>query len=457
MSVWLRRSESSATQGPALPARQFPLSYAQETMLYWDRLVPRSAVYNVPVALHIQGRLDMAALRKAIRLILSRQEVLRSHFLFTDDDPVQVVGPVPAENECVSIVDCSALNTQADLVAVKQTVNSEAQRPFNLSNDVMLRAVVFRFSKTEHILLLTMHHIASDGWSIGVLLREVSEAYSAFSQGQEPQLTPLSAQYADFANWQRRLLQGPERERLLSFWREQLAGLSPSQELLPLDSARPVQQSFQGDVVRTVLPESLVPALRELGQTRRATVFMVALAAFQTLLCHSGKTDIPVGVPVANRSKTEFLDLIGCFINMVVVRGDLSGNPTFLDLLGRVRETSLAAFLHPELPFSELVRHLHPKRNTSYTPFFQVQFAFQNFPMPTMTWLEAKVGLFQIETDSSKFDLSVSVEHRDGLRIAFEYNSRLFQRTTMKHLLDQYGLLLQEVVRNPRMHIHDFR
>ena len=427
-------------------------------MLYWDRLVPRSAVYNVPVALHIHGQLHIPALRKTIRLILSRHEVLRSHFLFTDEDPVQVVGPIPPDDDWVSVIDCSSLNTRSEPLALNRAVDKEAQRPFDLSKDVMLRAAVFRISKTEHILLLTMHHIASDGWSLGTLLSEVTEGYAAFSQGKEPNLAPVSAQYADFAKWQRQLLQGPERERLLSFWRERLAGLPASSELLPLDRPRPTQQNFEGAIVRTVLPESLVPGLTELGQMRRATVFMVVLAAFQNLLqCYSGETDIPVGVPVANRNKAEFLDVIGCFINMVVVRSDLSGNPTFLDLLGRVRETSLAAFFHPELPFSELVRLLHPKRNNSYTPFFQVQFAFQNYPMPALAWPDAKVELFEIETDSSKFDLTVSVEHRDGLRIAFEYNSQLFHQTTMKRLLDDYGFLLQEIVRNPEMHINDFR
>jgi Condensation domain len=451
MSASLQSLAYSGAQG-SLDGRQSPLSYAQETMLYWDRLVPRSSVYNVPKALRIQGGLDIRALQKAVRLVLSRHEVLRSRFLFTDEDPMQVVGSVPDESACVSVVDLP--NVAGDLLALKQAVNSEAQRPFSLSKDLMLRATVLRTNPSEHILVLTMHHIASDGWSLGTLLSELSEAYPAFSEGKDPQLPPLPAQYADFAKWQRKLLQEPERDRLLSFWREQLAGLSESSELLPLDGPRPAQQTFEGEIVRTVLPESLIPRLTELGQMRRASLFMVTLAAFQTLLrCCSGQADIPVGVPVANRTKAEFLDVIGCFINMVVVRSNLSGNPTFLDFLGQVRETSLAAFFNPELPFSELVRHLHPKRNTSYTPFFQVQFAFQNFPMPAIRWAGAKVSLFEIEMDTSKFDLTVSVEHREGLRIAFEYNRRLFHKPTMERLLRRYASLLQKIVRDPELHI----
>ena len=427
-------------------------------MLFWDRLVPRSAVYNVPIALHLHGPLITSALQKTIRVILSRHEVLRSHFLLTEQDPVQVVGPVPDENACLSVADLSTRNKPDEPLALNDAVNFEAQRPFNLSRDVMLRAVLFRISRTEHVLLLNTHHIASDGWSLGALLGEISEGYLAFSQGKEPRLPPLAAQYADFAAWQRELMQGSDGQRLLSFWREQLAGLAGFSDLLTPDRPRPAQQGFEGATVRTVLPESLIPTLREIGQMRRATVFMVTLAAFQVLLrFYSDKTDIPIGVPVANRNRAEFLDLIGCFMNMVVVRSDLSGNPTFLDFLTGVREASLAALLHAELPFSELVRHLRPKRHASCTPFFQVQFAFHNFPMPAITWPEVDAAPFNVETATSKFDLSADIEQRNGLAISFEYNRQLFEARTMRGLLDQYTLLLKQIAAHPEMRINDYR
>ena len=458
MSAPSRASErSGAEQLPAIDAgKTYPLSYGQETMLFWDRLVPRSAVYNVPFSMRIRGKIDIAALRKTIKLIFTRHEVLRSRFLFTDDEPGQTVDRAPSDEDCLSITDISELRN--DLTAVTDRVNLEARRPFDLATDPMLRAVLFKVANDEYVLLLNMHHIAADGWSIGILLREVSDGYLAFSQSQEPDLPRLSTQYAGFAKWQRELVQGPERDRALAFWRQQLADMPEFTEVLPLDHPRSPQQKFEGATVVTTMPESLSAALAEIGQKRRATTFMVMLAAFQVLQrCYSGQDVIAVGTPVANRGRADFLDLIGCFINMVVIRSDLSGNPSFLDFLGRVREISLAAFFHPELPFSELVRHLHPKRSMSHTPLFQVQLVFQNFPMPTIHWPNLEVTRFDVDTATSKFDVSVLIEPRNGLEIGFEYNTQLFEATTMQRLLQQYTSLLECIVRAPETRIDEFR
>jgi Condensation domain len=459
MGVSLTPSEfrNAERSGSPAPTQQFTLSYAQETMLFWDRLVPRSAAYNVPVAFHLRGRLDVAALRKTIQLILARHEILRSHFVFADEDPVQVVRAVPSPEACLSIVEVPYSRAAADSRGLQQMINAAAQRPFDLAKDVLLRALLFRLAETQHALLLNMHHIAGDGWSLGILVRELSEAYFAFSRGNQPQLSALPGQYAAFAKWQRNLAQTPEWSATLSFWREQLRSLPEFSDLLQTDRPRPAQQTFTGATLRTSLPQPLVTALTELGQMRRATLFMVMLAALQILLQRSsGKNDIPVGVPLANRNRTEFQDLIGCFMNMVVIRGDLSGNPDFLTVLSRLRETALAGFFHPEVPFSELVRHLHPKRALSHTPFFQVQLAFQSYPMPDINWPGLEITRLDVDTATSKFDLSVVVEPKNGLEIGFEYNTSLFTPDTMKRLLRQYTSILQKAVRNPNMRITDF-
>ncbi|MCU1239342.1 MAG: non-ribosomal peptide synthetase [Candidatus Acidoferrum typicum] len=422
-------------------------------MLFWDKLVPNSAVYNVPIAFTIQGHLDRQALASSIDLIISRHEVLRSLFVFDHGEPAIVVRP-PSKSSLL-IVDLSHLLPSEKPAAIQEAANAEARRPFRFGKDMMLRGALLRLSDTEHVLVLTMHHIASDGWSVGVLLRELSEAYLAFVRGTRSDLPRLQVQYADFARWQRDLLYGVVSERCLSFWRQQLDGIGVS-ECLPLDRARPAQQTFGGATVRTTLAASALADFVGIGQLRRATAFMVMLAALQTLLqTYSGNDEIVVGVPVANRSRPEFEPLIGCFINMVVVRGDVSGNPTFLELLSRVRETALAAFLHPEVPFSEVVRHLRPKRSANRTPWFQIQLVLQNYPMPEIHWPGLTLRRFQVDTATSKFDLSVLVEMKDELEIGFEYNTDLFDPSTMQRMLGEYANLLQAVVKYPDARLRD--
>ena len=443
-------------RSPILAGQPLPLSVAQETMLFWDRLVPRSAVYNVPIALKIAGPLNIEALKRTVALIVSRHEVLRSNFLFIGGEPTQVAGPIDRVD--FALIDLSHLPSQSRPVALHQAAQDEVGRPFDLAHDAMLRVRVFRGDAQDHILTLTMHHIASDGWSVGVLINELSEGYLAFSSGSEPNLPPLRIQYADWAKWQRDLLQGPMLENLLSFWKQQLAGIPEVSDVLPLNRPRPAKQSFAGGLVRTVLPDSLTAAMAQVGQMRRATVFMVMLAAFQALLHrYSGREEIAIGAPVANRARPELMPLIGCFINMVVVRGIISGNPTFLEFLARVRETALAAFFHPELPFSELVRHLRPKRSPNQTPYFQVQLVFQNYPMPPIQWPGVTAKRVDLDADESKFDLSVFIEQKEqeGLEIGFEYNASLFDHSAMEQMLSEYRLVLESVMKNPETRLRD--
>jgi len=431
-----------------------PLSFGQETMLFWDKLVPHSAVYNVPIAFSIQGLLDRQALAASIDLIISRHQVLRSRFTFDRGEPTVVVTS-PSQNG-LSFRDLSHLPVSERASAIEAAANAEARHPFQLAKDVMLRAALFRMSQSEHLLVLTMHHIAADGWSVGVLVKELSQAYLSFVGASANTLPPLQVQYADFARWQRELLNSDTMQRCLSFWTQQLEGVTGNSELLPLDHPRPAQQTFVGATLRTALPGSSLTDFAELGQMRRATPFMVMLAALQTLLGrYSAHDEVVIGVPVANRARPEFEPLIGCFINMVAVRGDLSGNPTFLDLLTRTRETALAAFLHPEVPYSEVVRHLRPKRSANRTPWFQIQLVLQNYPMPEIRWPGLTVQRFEVDTATSKFDLSVLIEKKEDLEIGFEYNTDLFEPSTMHRMLDEYASLLRRVLKHPDARLRD--
>ena len=423
-------------------------------MLFWDKLALHSAVYNVPLALNIQGPLNRQALKDSIDLIISRHEVLRSFFLFDHGEPAVVVGPQRESD--FSFVDLSALSPSEKALEIQERSLTEARRPFRLDKDLKLRATLFQLSGMEHVLVLTMHHIASDGWSLGVLLKELSQAYVALASGAAHTLPPLQVQYVDFARWQRELLLGPTAERCLSFWKQQLDGIAGNSELLPLDNPRPTQQTFAGSTLRTTLPASALSDFADIGQMRRASAFMVMLAALQALLhTYSANDEVVIGVPVANRTRPEYESLIGCFINMVVVRGDLSGNPTFLELLTRVRETALAAFQHPEVPFSEVVRRVRPKRSINRTPWFQIQLVLQNYPMPDLRWPGLSLRPFEVDTATSKFDLSVLIEMKEGLEIAFEYNTDLFHASTMQRLLGDYANLLRRIARRPGARLRD--
>jgi Condensation domain len=451
------RSEAAPSSPPvAAPQapQMSPLSFGQETMLFWDKLVPHSAVYNVPIAFSIHGSLNAQALAASIDLIISRHQVLRSRFMFDRGEPTVVVTPPPQAG--LSFRDLSHLPASDRASAIEEAAKAEARHPFQLAKDVMLRAALFRMTESEHLLLLTMHHIAADGWSVGVLVKELSQAYLSFIGESANTLPPLQVQYADFARWQRDSLNGPTMQRCLSFWSRQLDGVADNSELLPLDHPRPAQQTFVGATIRTALPGSSLSDFAALGQLRRATPFMVMLAALQTLLHgYSAHNDIIIGVPVANRARPEFEPLIGCFINMVAVRANLSGNPTFLDLITRTRETALAAFLHPEVPFSEVVRHLRPKRTANRTPWFQIQLVLQNYPMPEIRWPGLTVQRFEVDTATSKFDLSVLIEKKEDLEIGFEYNTDLFDSSTMHRMLEAYASLLRRVLKDPDVRLRD--
>ncbi len=413
---FLQKAKAPGQQQPPLQATprggDQPLSFAQERLWFLDQLEPGSAVYNIPLGLRLEGELNVPVLRRCLDEILLRHETLRTRFEAVNGQPRQVVEPVAALQ--VPLVDLRALPApEREAEAVRRCV-AEAQRPFDLRHDLMLRAKLLRLGEREHVLLLTMHHIASDGWSIRVLLVELATLYEAFAGGKPSPLPELAVHYADFAVWQREWLQGPILEKQLSYWRKQLEG-APALLELPTDWPRPATQSYRGARIGWELPKPLSVALGELSRREGATLFMTLLAGFQTLLHrYTSSDEILVGSPIAGRIRTEIEPLIGLFLNTLVLRGDLSGNPSFRTLLGRTREVALGAYAHQDLPFERLVGELRPKRDMSHSPFFQVMFVLQNAPWEAARLAGLQVTPMPIASGTSKFDLTFFAAERGG-------------------------------------------
>ena len=356
----------------------YPLSFAQQRLWFLDQMEPDSPTYNVPTAMRINGSINVEALRKTLDALVVRHEVLRTTFASVDGSPVQVI--TESRSVELPVIDLREWPPAEREVEAQRLIVEHTRLPYNLSQDLMLRALLLRLDEQEHHLLLTMHHIASDGWSTGILYRELATLYEAFSTGKPSPLPELPIQYAAFAQWQREWLQGEVLESQLSYWKQQLGDNLPVLGL-PTDRPRPAVQTYRGARQSLALPKTLSDSLQALSRQERSTMFMPLLAAFQALLHrYTGQEDIVVGSPVAGRSRVETEGLIGFFVNTLVLRTDLSGEPTFRDLLGRVREVALAAYDHWDLPFEKLVEELNPDRNLSYTPLFQVVFAFQNAP-----------------------------------------------------------------------------
>ncbi len=425
-----------------------PLSFAQQRLWILDQLEPNRAVYNVPRAVRLRGVLNIDALRGTLDAIVGRHEVLRTTFASADGSPVQVL----AERWAVDlrVVDLSEWPPDGREAELRHQVTVEAERPFDFGRDLMLRATLFRLADAEHVLLLVLHHIASDGWSMGVLFREMSALYAALARGRSVTLPPLAIQYADYAVWQRGWLTGTTLEAQLTYWRERLAGI-PAFLALPTDRPRPAIQTFRGATRTVTFPRPLADALRALSRRESATLFMTLLAAFQALLHrYAGEDDIVVGTPMAGRTRTETEGLIGFFVNTLVLRTDLSGNPTARTLLRRTREAALGAFAHPDLPFERLVEDLKPARSLSHTPLFQVMFSLHNTPTSALRLPGIEVSPFRVERETAKFDLTLSMqETAQGLKSTIEYSTDLFDAATVTRLLGHFQSLLEGVTADP--------
>ncbi|MFN6485611.1 amino acid adenylation domain-containing protein [Nostoc sp. DedQUE02] len=433
----LRRTENAA----------LPLSYAQTRLWFLDKLNPNSSFYNFPIALRLVGTLNISALQQSLIEIIDRHEALRTNFITVDGEPIQVI---QTDINCtLQVVECE------NLIIGEQTIQQLIQESFDLATQVLVRATLLVFNETEYTLLVCMHHIVSDGWSLGVFIQELSALYNAYSQGQPSPLEPLPIQYADFAIWQRQWLQGDVLQSQLSYWEQQLAN-APALLSLPTDRPRPALQTFAGTYQQFALSKELTDGLVKLSQDKEVTLFMTLLAAFDTLLYrYTGQSDILVGSPIANRDRSEIEGLIGFFVNTLVMRTDLSGNPTFSELLTRVREVALGAYTHQNLPFEMLVEALQPERDLSHTPLFQVMFVLQNAPISQQLELTGlTASSLNVKSKTTKFDLTLGMQNTSsGLVGAWEYNTDLFDASTIKRMTDHFVTLLEGIIANPEQRI----
>jgi amino acid adenylation domain-containing protein len=442
-----------AVENPAPPLvpvprdGEVPLSFAQERMWFMDRLEPGSPIYNVPEVLRLGGPLRVDVLERCLRTMFDRHESLRTRFgLGASGRPVQIIEPeLPVT---VPLIDLSGLPAAARVPVAEREAWIEVLRPFDLARGPVLRGMVLRLGADDHVTVLSRHHIVSDGWSMELFSWEMSLLYQAFLEDRPSPLPPLPIQYADFAHWQREWLQGPALEPQLAYWRQRLAGAPPLLQL-PTDRPRPPVQTYPGEIRTLPLTGASVNDLRALARREGATLFMILLAAFKALIVrYTGREDVVLGTPVANRHRAELETLIGFFANTLVLRTDLRGDPSFRALLGRVRETALGAYEHQDLPFERLVEELKPKRDLGYTPLFQVMFVQQGAsrePPPDAPAL-AHLKLGGIRA-MSRFDLEVYVlELRDGVEIALEYNTDLFDRARMDRLLGHFKSILDAVL-----------
>ena len=429
----------------------FPVSFAQQRLWFLEQLVPGNPFYNVPTAVRLTGPLDLAALEQTFNEIVRRHEALRTTFRMLDGQPVQAIAPQLSLP--LPVVDLQLPATEQE-AAVERLMTEEVQQPFNLAQGPLLRVHLLQLGLLEHILLLTMHHIVSDGWSIGVLLRELGTLYAAFATGKPSPLAELPIQYADFAHWQRQWLQGEVLATQLAYWQQQLEGATPSLTL-PTDRPRPTQPTFRGARQPLILPQKLANAIAALSEQEGVTLFMTLLAAFQTLLYrYTGQEDISIGSPVANRNRSEIEGLVGFFVNILVLRTDLSGNPTFRELLGRVREVALGAYAHQDLPFEKLVEELQPERDLNRNPLFQIVFALQNTPIETLELPGLKLSPLNLEPGTARFDLEFQlVECLDTLGVVVVYSTDLFEPSTIAQMLEHFQALLDGIVTYPEQRI----
>ncbi len=429
-------------------ATPLPLSFAQERLWFLDQLEPGSPFYNIPAAVRLSGPIDAAALERAFQEIARRHRILRTAYTLAGGQPFQTADPrlgLPLRR-----IDLSALPAEPREAEARRLAETEARRPFDLQRGPVFRTTLLCLSMEEHALLLTLHHIAADGWSMGILMRELAELYGALLEGRPSPLPELPVQYSDYTLWQRGRLSGEILGQELSWWRERLAG-APALLELPTDRPRPAVQTFRGGRVRMALPPALFEGLEALGRRQGATPFMSVLAAFDALLArYTGQEDLVVGSPVAGRPLAELEGLIGFFVNTLVLRTDLSGDPGFAEILERVRQAATAAYAHQDLPFEKLVAELTPARTLAHAPLFQILLALQNAPAESPRLGAAQASPFATEAATAKFDLTLTLSARGGrLAGSWLYNADLFDPATIARMAGHFERLVAAAVARP--------
>ena len=444
-----RQQKKSPERIQSLPrsgeSHAFPLSFAQQRLWFLDQVHPGNSAYNLPFSRRIKGPLDVDALERSFNEMNRRHEALRTRFLLVEGTPVQIVSPPQPWR--LATEDLRGLAANQKEAEVQQIVGEEARRPFDLATGPLLRCRLLRLSEQAHVLLLTMHHIVSDGWSMGVLIREIGLLYEAFSAGQPSPLPELPIQYADYAVWQRAWLQGDVLQAQLEYWKQQLNG-SPAALELPTDRPRPPVMSFRGAARSYQYSAELSKALNNLSRREGVTLYLVLLAAFKVLLHrYTGQEDLSVGTPIANRNRVETEPLVGFFANTLVMRTDMSGNPQFKQLLQRIRQVALDAYAHQDIPFEKLVEELAPDRALNRQPLFQVMFTLHNMPSPSLDLPGLSVETLTAHNETSKFDLLLSMrEAGDRLTSVVEYNTDIFDESTISRMMQHFELLLQGIV-----------
>ncbi|MFB2919272.1 MULTISPECIES: amino acid adenylation domain-containing protein, partial [Aerosakkonema] len=433
----------------------FPLSFAQEGLWFLYELQPNSPFYNIPLNLHFSGQLDIAALESSLRLLIARHEILRTNFITVDGKPAQAINAT--RDFTLPVVDLRSLPASQRDLEYQKLASLAISHVFNLSKDSLIRAELVQLIPTENVLLLTIHHIIFDGWSVNIFIQELTTIYSALVEQGKPHLPEINLQYVDFAVWQKQWLQGEVLESQLAYWQQKLTGM-PALLELPTDRPRPAVQSFRGETLFFTIESDISEALVNLSQQQGVTLFILLLTAFKVLLYrYTNQPDIVVGSPSANRQNPQIQGTIGFFVNNLVLRTDLSGNPTFLQLLQQVKKIVLEAYEHQDLPLDKIVEALHSERNLSYSPLFQIVFALEhetasNIILQDLTINTSEPGVNQ----TAKLDLSLSLHKTEqGLIGGFEYSTDLFNATTITRMIEHWQTLLGGIIANPQQRLSD--